>query len=203
MRKLFGLVALGALMTTLPATAQQCVDRYQQMLDQFKKNAGECAKNNRLMTQITDFANLEYYAPGSPGAPTDVPGRIPSRLPPGSAAASVDFTRNSPADFRAILPAQPDGRWRLDGNRIIFNCTQPIGPGALPQNEAFLECARVYVCGAAAAQCGMNMAQSSGNRDCNQISRQCLAANPVPQGTVIQQATAAPSPTAPPVGLEG
>ena len=203
MRTLLVGIAIG-LLAALPAAAQpQCVAGYQQMLNTFKANAGICAKDNMLMTSFIDFAALEFYGQGSPGAPTNIPGRIPGRLPPGS--VSLEFTRNSAPNFRAILPGQPDGRWRLDGNRIVFNCTQPLDPNPMPQNEAFLECARVYSCGAAAAQCGMNMAMSnSGNGDCNRISAQCLAANPVPQGTVTYQATAPGGPPPqPPFNLQG
>jgi hypothetical protein len=206
MRKLLALVALGTLVASANASAQQCVDRYQQMLQQFKKNAGECAKNNKLMTGFVEQADLKFYGQGSPDGRTDVPGRIA----PGTVELDPNFTRNSAHDFQAVLPPYPDGRWRLAGGRIIFNCTQPLDPNPMPQNEAFLECARVYVCGAAAAQCGLNAARASASSNCNQISQACLAANPVPQGTVTYQATPANpgrpgvgQPTAPPVGLQG
>ena len=41
-----------------------------------------------------------------------------------------------------------DGRWWKDGSKIVFNCQTPIPARALQQAEFFLECARVYSCGA-------------------------------------------------------
>ncbi|CAN5922507.1 hypothetical protein BH11PSE3_BH11PSE3_28540 [soil metagenome] len=185
MGKLRGLIALGSLLASLvlavPVSAQQCVGRYESMLKQMKEKAGECGKRNKLMASLTDMASLDFYAPGSPGAPRDVPGKRP-----GTIEVDPNFTANSKADFTAYLPPYPDGRWRYSGdsNRIVFNCTQPLDPNPMPQNEAFLECARVYVCGAAAAQCGLAVARQTGGSNCDQISASCLQVNPVPQGTV-------------------
>ena len=67
----------------------------------------------------------------------------------------------------------------------------------LQQAEFFLECARVYSCGAAAALCGLELARTTNTSDCASISRTCLAANPVPSGTVQGVATAAPPPSVP------
>jgi hypothetical protein len=194
MRKLPALVFLGALAAAAPASAQPCADRYQRMLAEMKQNAGECAKSSRLMNSFGDIVNLEFYGQGSPGA-----AQVPGRIAPGTVAADPAFTRRSAPDFMAILPPHPDGRWRMADGKIIFNCTQPLDPNPMPQNEAFLECARVYVCGTAAAQCGLDAARASGSRDCNRISAQCLAANPIPQGTIAAlPAPGAGQPATPP-----
>ena len=142
-------------------------------------HAGTCAKRNKLMVSLTEINSQQFYAPGSPGARKDIPGKRA-----GTVAVDPNFASWSKPDFEAYLPPWQDGRWWKDGSKIVFNCQMPIPAGALQQAESFLECARVYSCGAAAAMCGRELARTTNTSDCASISRTCLAANPVPSGTV-------------------
>ena len=157
-------------------------------------HAGTCAKRNKLMVNLTDLVSQEFYAPGSPGARKDIPGKRA-----GTVAIDPNFTSWSKPDFEAYMPPWQDGRWWKDGSKIVFNCQMPIPAGSLQQAESFLECARVYSCGAAAALCGLELARTTNTSDCASISRTCLAANPVPSGTV-QGVAAAPPPSVPHAG---
>lgn len=160
------------------AIAQPCVSDYERALALLKRNAGECAKNNKLMAAMTDAAAAPPSHPGWSGINTG------------------SFNRNSAHDFQAYAPSRPDHRWRMEGGNLVFNCTVPLSPNAMPQNEAFLECARVYTCGAAAASCGIATARQTGSRDCKGITEQCVASYPIPQGT-MGPALAAPEPLTP------
>jgi hypothetical protein len=180
------------------AEAQQCVGYFEKMLQGMERDgvphAGTCAKRNKLMLSLTDMVSQEFYAPGSPGARKDIPGKRA-----GTVAVDPNFASWSKPDFEAYLPPWQDGRWWKDGSKIVFNCQAPIPAGALQQAESFLECARVYSCGAAAALCGLELARTTNTSDCASISRTCLAANPVPSGTV-QGVAAAPPPSVPHAG---
>jgi hypothetical protein len=164
-----------------PANAQQCINDYERALQALKKNAGECAKHNKLMTALTDAAG------------------VPDRQPGWSGIDTGNFRRDSPHDFQAIVPAAPDYRWRFDGGKVLFNCTVPLSPRAMPQNEAFLECARVYACASAAAACGIATARATGSKDCKGITEQCMASHPIPQGT-MGPVVASAAPAAPAAG---
>lgn len=160
------------------ALAQPCVSDYERALALFKRNAGECAKNNKLMAAMTDAAAAPPSHPGWSGVDTG------------------SFNRNSAHDFQAYAPNRPDHRWRMEAGNLVFNCTVPLSPNAMPQNEAFLECARVYVCGAAAASCGIATARQTGSRDCKDITEQCMTSHPIPQGA-MGPVLAAPAPQTP------
>jgi hypothetical protein len=191
-----GALAVVGAFTPSVADAQQCVSYFEQMLKGMERDgvphAGTCAKRNKLMVSLTDMASQQFYAPGSPGARRDIPGKRA-----GTVAVDPNFTSWSKPDFEAYLPPWQDGRWWKDGSKIVFNCQMPIPAGALQQAESFLECARVYSCGAAAALCGLELARTTNTSDCASISRTCLAANPVPSGTVQGVATATPPPSVP------
>jgi hypothetical protein len=197
------LLAAGAVAATTigpfsSAQAQQCVGYFEKMLQGMEPNgvphAGTCAKRNKLMVSLTDMASQQFYASGSPGARRDIPGKRA-----GTVAVDPNFASWSKPDFEAYMPPFQDGRWWKDGSKIVFNCQTPIPAGALQQAESFLECARVYSCGAAAAMCGLELARTTNTSDCASISRTCLAANPVPSGTVQSVATA-PAPSVPHAG---
>lgn len=169
-------------LTSLAASrsfAQPCVADYERTLSLLKQNAGECAKNNKLMTALTDAA----AAPSHPGW---------TGIDTGS------FRRDSAHDFRVILPSKPDYRWRRDGDTVAFNCTVPLSPNPMPQNEAFLECARVYFCASATASCGITTARQTGSRDCKGITERCMASHPIPQGTMGPVLAAPLPPRTPP-----
>lgn len=157
--------------------AQACVADYERALALLKQNAGECAKNNKLMTALADAA----AAPSHPGW---------------TGINTGSFRRDSAHDFVVYAPKRPDHRWRMEGDNLVFNCTVPLSPNAMPQNEAFLECARVYACGAATASCGIATARQTGSRDCKGITEQCMASHPIPQGT-MGPVLAAPLPQQP------
>jgi hypothetical protein len=190
-----GVAAATTIGPVTSAQAQQCVGYFEKMLQGMERDgvphAGTCAKRNKLMVSLTDLVSQEFYAPGSPGARRDIPGKRA-----GTVAVDPNFTSWSKPDFEAYLPPWQDGRWWKDGSKIVFNCQMPIPAGSLQQAESFLECARVYSCGAAAAMCGRELARTTNTNDCASISRTCLAANPVPSGTV-QSVAAAPPPSAP------
>jgi hypothetical protein len=193
-----GALAVVGAFTPSVADAQQCVSYFEQMLKGMERDgvphAGTCAKRNKLMVSLTDMASQQFYAPGSPGARRDIPGKRA-----GTVAVDPNFASWSKPDFEAYMPPFQDGRWWKDGSKIVFNCQTPIPAGALQQAESFLECARVYSCGAAAAMCGLELARTTNTSDCASISRTCLAANPVPSGTVQGVATA-PAPSVPHAG---
>lgn len=186
------LAIVGALGPTA-ADAQQCVGYFDKMLQAMERDGvphvGTCAKRNKLMVSPVQMIGQEFYAPGSPGARKDIPGKRP-----GTVSIDPDFSSWSQADYKVYLPPWQDGRWWKDGSKIVFNCQMPIPPGALQQAESFLECARVYSCGAAAAMCGRELARTTNTTDCASISRTCLSAHPVPGG-MVQDAAAAPAPT--------
>ena len=188
-------IAAAGLLAPSVANAQQCVSYFEKMLQSMERDgvphAGTCGKRNKLMVSLTEMYSQEFYAPGSPGARKDIPGKQHGRI-----SVDPNFTSWSKPDFEAYLPPWQDGRWWKDGSKIVFNCQMPIPAGALQQAESFLECARVYSCGAAAALCGRELARTTNTTDCASISRTCLAANPVPSGTVQGVATA-PPPSAP------
>ncbi|HYD06911.1 MAG TPA: hypothetical protein VEC60_14350 [Reyranella sp.] len=180
-----------ALLSIEPAGAQQCVNDYERLLVTLRHQAGECAKHDKLMTALTDAAGFEKYGEGSPKA-----ARPPGR--PGHVGIDTGtFNRNSLHDFRFYLPNRADPRWWRDGDSIVFNCGTPLSPDPMPQNEAFLECARVYLCAAATTSCGIDTARRTGSRDCKGITRQCMASYPIPQGT-MGPVVAAPAPPPPP-----
>lgn len=177
-----------------PANAQQCVNDYERTLQALKANAraGECAKHNKLMATLTDAAGLEFYAPGSPGS---------ARVQGAPGWAGIDtgkFDRNSAHDFETYKPKGTDARWHFEGGKVMFNCGVPLSPRALPQNESFLECARIYVCAATTTACGIHTARATGSKDCKGITEQCMAQHPIPQGQMGPTIAVAPPSLQPP-----
>ena len=175
------IVACVLVIATLPVEAQQCVGYFQSMFEGMREQLGVCSKRNKLLVSFSDAASLEFYAPGSPDAPGDRRGKVYPGGPPQS--TDPTYTEASAPDFRVWLPDRPDGRWRRNGDNVVFNCNMPLSPNPMPQNEAFLECARVYACGARAARCGLETARRTNTANCPVISQACLATHPVPQGT--------------------
>jgi hypothetical protein len=175
------IVACVLVIAAPPVEAQQCVGYFQTMFEGMREQLGVCSKRNKLLVSFCDAASLEFYAPGSPDAPGDKRGKVY----PGGLPQSTDptYTEASAPDFRVWLPDRPDGRWRRNGDNVVFNCNMPLSPNPMPQNEAFLECARVYACGARAARCGLETARRTNTANCPAISQACLATHPVPQGT--------------------
>jgi hypothetical protein len=175
------IVACVLVVATPPVEAQQCVDYFKLMFEGMRDRLGVCDKRNKLLESFSDAASLEFYAPGSPDAPGDRRGKVY----PGGPSLPFDptYTEASAPDFKVLLPDRPDGRWRLNGDNVVFNCNMPLSPNPMPQNEAFLECARVYACGARAARCGLETARKTNTTNCPAISQACLATHPVPQGT--------------------
>jgi hypothetical protein len=174
------IVACVLVIATLPVEAQQCVGYFQSMFEGMREQLGVCSKRNKLLVSFSDAASLEFYAPGSPDAPGDKRGKVYPGGPPQS--TDPTYTEASAPDFRVLLPDRPDGRWRLNGDKVVFNCNMPLSPNPMPQNESFLECARVYACGARAARCGLETARRTNTANCPAISQACLTTHPVPRG---------------------
>src|SRR6185503_836960 len=90
----------------------------------------------------------------------------------------LKFNRNSAlASFAHFNRRDP--RWSVTDGSATPNCNLPTY--VVAQNESFLECARVYMCGVAAADCGINRARRTNNSQCTEISRACLVEHPIPQ----------------------
>ena len=138
-----------------PDTTRSCVPYFQTILKNFERNAALCLRDTRLLRSLTDMVE------NSKEVQTD-----------------RYVTRNSaPELFAYFDPLDP--RWIMAGDKAYPNCNLPMTVAS--QSEAFMECARVYLCGAAAASCGLSRAETSGSNQCVPISQSCLAENPVPQ----------------------
>ncbi len=87
-------------------------------------------------------------------------------------------TRNTvPSLFAYFDPLDP--RWNVSGETASPNCELPLTVAS--QSEAFMECARVYLCGMRATACGLRLAKQKETNQCLPISQACIDANPVPQ----------------------
>jgi hypothetical protein len=151
---------------TLPVEAgQSCVPYFRNMLENFKRRAALCLRDTRLLRSLTDMVETDRNTTGD-----------------------VHITRNTaPELFAHFDPMDP--RWTISTERASPNCDLPLTVAT--QSEAFMECARVYLCGARAAHCGLEQAARTKTNQCLPISHACLATNPVPQ-----HMTADPSPPA-------
>ncbi|MCA0303603.1 MAG: hypothetical protein LCH95_14460 [Proteobacteria bacterium] len=178
---LLSLAVAALLATILPAAAQQCVPYFQEMKSRLQR-AGtphylECARRNNLMLSIGgDMVDLPTYAPGSPGAPTNIPGIARQSL------ASLEADMADWKQYGVIVSNRPDPRWTVSGSRITFNCSAPLATGQLTQSEAFVECARLYMCATATIDCALDLAGQGGS-NCPAMSGACLARNPIPAAT--------------------
>ncbi|TAJ31988.1 MAG: hypothetical protein EPO67_12900 [Reyranella sp.] len=189
LRTLAAATVAACLMAAGTADAQQCINDYQRTLKALANVAGECAKNNKLMTQLTDVMGLENYGQGSPGA-------APVQGPSGWTGIDTGkFNRDSAHDFHKYLTPN-DPRWRMEGTKAFFNCGIPLSPRPMPQNEAFLECYRVMLCASHTTMCAINTARSTGSKDCAGITGQCMLSHPIPQGqmgpTIAERAAPPP-----------
>jgi hypothetical protein len=150
---------------TLPVDGQPCVTYFQNMKENFKRRAALCLRDTRLLRSLTDMVESNTNTSGT-----------------------EYITRNTAPELFAYFDDM-DPRWVKVGEHARMpNCSLPMTVAA--QNEAFMECARVYMCGMRAASCGMERARQSDTNQCIPISRQCLAENPIPQ-----QMTADPTPS--------
>jgi hypothetical protein len=137
-----------------PQGAGTCVPYFQQMRKLFRDNAAVCLKETRLLQSLTDMVGKT----SSSGDPT--------------------FTRASAPELYAILKPSDPG-WTISATHASPRCNEPLWVSG--QDVAFSECARVYLCGAAAASCGLRRARQTKTNDCIPISQTCLAQHPVPQ----------------------
>jgi hypothetical protein len=107
-----GALAIVGVFGSAAAEAQQCVSYFEQMLQGMERDgvphAGTCAKRNKLMVSLTDMVNQEFYAPGSPGARKDIPGKQHGRV-----SVDPNFKSWSKPDFEAYMPPWQDGEDRL------------------------------------------------------------------------------------------
>ena len=120
-----------AVKAAAPKQAQRsgsCVAYFQNMRKLFRDNAAVCLKETRLLQSLVDTVGQ-------------------------SASGDPSFTRASAPELFAILDPSDPG-WTLSATRASPKCGVPLRVDA--QNDAFSECARVYLCGAAAASCGLN-----------------------------------------------
>lgn len=141
-----------------PEEGQPCVTYFENMRANFKRNAALCLKDHELMRSLTDMVEKE----------TSTVEEI-NRAP---------ITRNSvPTLFAHFDPLDP--RWSVSGEHASPNCDLPLTVAT--QREAFMECARVYMCGMRAATCGLELAKRRETKNCLPISQACIEKNPVPQ----------------------
>ena len=148
-----------------PKEAQRsgsCVAYFQNMRKLFRDNAAVCLKETRLLQSLVDKVGQ-------------------------SASGDPSFTRASAPELFAILDPSDPG-WTLSATRASPKCGVPLRVDA--QNDAFSECARVYLCGAAAASCGLRRARETNSSDCIPISHACLA--PAPRAPAWQRKPAGP-----------
>ena len=76
-------------------------------------------------------------------------------------------------------------RWSINGVYATPVCTIPLKVTA--QNQAFAECARVYLCALRTASCTVKTTIRNPESDGKQIASSCLAANPIPQTVVADE----------------
>lgn len=138
-----------------PPKVGTCVPYFQKMRKLFRDNAAACLKETRLLQSLTDMLGSAKLSSGD-----------------------ASFTRASAPSLFGILDASDPG-WSISGDVASPKCAVPLRVRA--QNEAFSECARVYLCGAIAASCGERTARKSSTADCVSISQACIAKHPVPQ----------------------
>jgi hypothetical protein len=141
--------------SSAPEMANSCVPYFQSMMKNFERSAALCLKDSRLMRSLTEAVETNK-----------------------STADDRYITRNSAPELFAYFDPM-DPRWNVSGDKAYPNCELPLTIAS--QSESFMECARVYWCGAAAARCGLNRAEQTKTNQCLPISRACLAENPVPQ----------------------
>jgi hypothetical protein len=134
---------------------QSCVPYFQAMRKMFRDNAAICLKETRLLQSLTDMAGKNQTSRGDP-----------------------TFTRASAPELFAILDLNDPG-WTMSATHASPRCKVSLRVDS--QDQAFSECARVYLCGAAAAYCGLQRARQDTTGDCVSISHACLAQHPVPQ----------------------
>lgn len=140
-----------------PQAGQSCVTYFENMRANFKRNAALCLKDSVLLRSLTDMVEKEE------STADDALSRI---------------NRNSvPELFAQFDPLDP--RWTIAGDQAAPNCGLPLTVAT--QREAFMECARVYLCGMRAASCGIRLAKDQGTNNCLPISQACIDKNPVPQ----------------------
>lgn len=134
-----------------------CVPYFTTMRDEMAKLAKVCGDRTFLIASDTDL--ILGLRPDDNGG--------------------IDLTRGSGEAIHILLKAG-DPRWRVQGERAAPDCRMPLHVES--QAESFLECARVYICGAIAANCGVATARTVATNQCTRISQACLNANPVPTG---------------------
>lgn len=157
---------------TLPVDGQPCVPYFQNMRENFKRRAALCLRDTILLEALTEAAGVTVTKTFVSSMKNPYGGK--------------PVTRNTaPQLFATFDPLDP--RWMLSNDEATPNCDLPMT--VVSQREAFMECARVYMCGMRAASCGLERAQQTNTNQCVPISRQCLAENPIPQ-----QMTADPTP---------
>lgn len=148
-------MSAGQRATSSGTDTSSCTAYFENMLENFKRNAAICLKDSRLIRSLTDMEGTDK-----------------------STVDDVYLTRASaPELFAYIDPLDP--RWKHAGESFAPNCELPLTDVA--QSESYMECARAYLCGAAAARCGLMRAREIKTNSCLPLSHECLAQHPVPQ----------------------
>lgn len=148
-------ISAGQRATSPGAGAPSCAAYFENMLENFKRNAAICLKDSRLIRSLNDMEGTNK-----------------------STVADVYLTRASAPELFAYIDSL-DPRWKHAGDSFAPNCELPLTDVA--QSESYMECARAYLCGAAAARCGLMRAREIKTNSCLPLSRECLAQHPVPQ----------------------
>jgi hypothetical protein len=133
----------------------RCDAHFDQVLGQLKNNARQCGISSDRLESLTDMVYGQSTRSAQQGM--------------------IDATRD--ADVFKLIGG--DNRWRVVGNTAMPVCGAPLL--VRNQQDSFMECFRVYLCGAASAACGRDLAGSTPNLPCTESSRQCLATHQVPR----------------------
>ena len=171
------------------AGAQQCVAQFQQNAAQYYAHLGTCAQRHRLMESVVELDMLKQQIEQKNAHEwTTTYWRE-------KGGADPKFKWDSKPDYKVKLPDDAQGRWKSDSTGISFNCALP--PSVKAQDEAFLECARVYSCALQATSCAVAEAHRTKATDCTSVANQCLQRHRIPGMASIDSGTMTAAPLAP------
>ena len=140
-------------------TTKGCAPYFSLMRQQMDKATALCLNNPRLMDGLTKLLKS-----------------LPSDL---SKDFEIRISRRDLPELHSHFKDKRDPRWRHEGDVAIPNCELSLV--SKTPNDSITECARSYVCGIKAANCGSVRSQSLSLPDCRPTAAVCLAENPIPR----------------------